>query len=702
MLASSRVEISSRSVIKKKIDPSSIVKSEFVETGYVPSTSMAPGVYSTEEGTEFKVFDPTDIFRLPTDKPKDYTTGPIFEFVDPEKTPVHSKKPLPDSFISYDSTLLKTTIPAELKAIDKKFVELFRPIKEYNQTYIQFYKKKIKSTLKKITSKEPSVQTGKVFVNGLSPRTNEKDLDDLFSVIGKVISTKVLFNTDGTSRCCGYVQFEKMDMVQDAIRRLNNVEVDLDNDKNYWKLKVSNYPTSTEQNIILKDFLSEFENEFTINSVNHIPIAWTKFINIFNQIYKIKNLNFGEFNYDLDQFNTTKEPKSELYLHDFIDVFSTLLLMENLFICWLDSLNSNIEKTLNNIYNRESDDIQPESLSNLIAIMDRYVHSNTILLLIKTKIDTMILYNAIDYIFERSQLAEYFTEEEKYYASKSADSKKISKKTFTTSDLSQMEKIRNFNKTLLDKSTSSPIPKIFKPKSLDGTYLFDLIKNRHRAISKNSPLLKPNYKDTAISKIQEKFSSMTSLKDFTGFLSVYLNSLNNFTIEYAYSEIYCLLQIRSNPHYENKLIIQNRNTIKDNLNMYCNLIYTIPSITYNTFLKAILKMMYPEEKDDEVVLQKSVFDCYNKTKKWQYQMSIYEKQEREQDQIAMYILDELSKPKPNKVLIEKKINRYNEINAYNLKTFGKFNTYSKPPIFIHESFKVMYFLQIIEKNICRI
>lgn len=67
----------------------------------------------------------------------------------------------------------------------------------------------------------------KVFVGGLSWDTDDERLRQTFESVGTVTESKVIKDREtGRSRGFGFVTFDDQTLVQDAIRRLDNTQLD--------------------------------------------------------------------------------------------------------------------------------------------------------------------------------------------------------------------------------------------------------------------------------------------------------------------------------------------------------------------------------------------------------------------------------------------------------------------------------------------
>lgn len=74
------------------------------------------------------------------------------------------------------------------------------------------------------SQRDPSLRksgVGNVFVKNLAPVVDNKNLFDLFSVFGNILSCKVATDDQGVSKGYGYVHYETAEAAQEAIKNLN-------------------------------------------------------------------------------------------------------------------------------------------------------------------------------------------------------------------------------------------------------------------------------------------------------------------------------------------------------------------------------------------------------------------------------------------------------------------------------------------------
>lgn len=75
------------------------------------------------------------------------------------------------------------------------------------------------------SQRDPSLRRsgiGNIFVGNLSPSTNVKDLFDLFSQFGNILSCKVVMDENGVSKGYGFVHFESVESSDNAVASANN------------------------------------------------------------------------------------------------------------------------------------------------------------------------------------------------------------------------------------------------------------------------------------------------------------------------------------------------------------------------------------------------------------------------------------------------------------------------------------------------
>eukprot|EP00760_Papus_ankaliazontas_P015509 PhM_4_TR16556/c0_g1_i1/m.101307/K13126/PABPC; polyadenylate-binding protein len=66
---------------------------------------------------------------------------------------------------------------------------------------------------------------GNVFVKDLNRDIDDKQLSDIFSVFGHILSAKVSRDKEGTSNGYGFVHFEREEDGQDAITKMNGMQI---------------------------------------------------------------------------------------------------------------------------------------------------------------------------------------------------------------------------------------------------------------------------------------------------------------------------------------------------------------------------------------------------------------------------------------------------------------------------------------------
>jgi polyadenylate-binding protein len=79
------------------------------------------------------------------------------------------------------------------------------------------------------SQRDPSLRksgVGNVFVKNLAPTVDNKSLFDVFSVFGNILSCKVVCDENGNSKGYGYVHYETQDAAEQAIVKLNGLQVE--------------------------------------------------------------------------------------------------------------------------------------------------------------------------------------------------------------------------------------------------------------------------------------------------------------------------------------------------------------------------------------------------------------------------------------------------------------------------------------------
>ena len=68
--------------------------------------------------------------------------------------------------------------------------------------------------------------TGNVFIKNLAPEVDTRALYDTLSMFGTILSCKIATDPiTNSSKCYGYVQFEKEESAEEAISKVNGMEI---------------------------------------------------------------------------------------------------------------------------------------------------------------------------------------------------------------------------------------------------------------------------------------------------------------------------------------------------------------------------------------------------------------------------------------------------------------------------------------------
>jgi len=79
------------------------------------------------------------------------------------------------------------------------------------------------------SQRDPSLRksgVGNVFIKNLAPTVDNKNLYDIFSVFGNILSCKVATDENGVSKGYGYVHYETAESAEDAIQKINGMAID--------------------------------------------------------------------------------------------------------------------------------------------------------------------------------------------------------------------------------------------------------------------------------------------------------------------------------------------------------------------------------------------------------------------------------------------------------------------------------------------
>ena len=111
---------------------------------------------------------------------------------------------------------------------------------------LQMKDKKLKVSYARQSS--PEIKNSNVYVAGLPAHTTEDQLYQLFSPFGKIITHKLLVNSDNTSRGVGFVRYALKSEAQNAIESMSGKH--LDGGKFPITVKIAIPPVSKQQNAL--------------------------------------------------------------------------------------------------------------------------------------------------------------------------------------------------------------------------------------------------------------------------------------------------------------------------------------------------------------------------------------------------------------------------------------------------------------------
>jgi polyadenylate-binding protein len=103
-----------------------------------------------------------------------------------------------------------------------------------------------------------------VFVRGLSPVTDNKRLQAVFAPFGDVVSCKIVYDEAGTSKCYGFVQFEKEEDAQKLLAKLTNLTIDgvvAEISKFVSRSQPRELPSENTTNLFVKNIPEHFDQD---------------------------------------------------------------------------------------------------------------------------------------------------------------------------------------------------------------------------------------------------------------------------------------------------------------------------------------------------------------------------------------------------------------------------------------------------------
>jgi len=114
--------------------------------------------------------------------------------------------------------------------------------------------------------RDPTIRksgVGNVFVKNLDPSIDNKGLYDTFSLFGNILSCKVATSPEGESKGYGFVHYETADAAEQAIRKVNGMEI------LGKQVYVGHFVRRSERS-------SNKTSSFTNCFVKNIPLEWTE------------------------------------------------------------------------------------------------------------------------------------------------------------------------------------------------------------------------------------------------------------------------------------------------------------------------------------------------------------------------------------------------------------------------------------------
>lgn len=108
------------------------------------------------------------------------------------------------------------------------FLEYYNP-EDAQRAILKLDKCRIQSKTLRVSYSRPSssdIKNANLYIAGLPPTVDEDKLSILFDPFGQIITHKVLYNSDGSSRGVGFVRFDKRSEAQAAIDAMNGKSLD--------------------------------------------------------------------------------------------------------------------------------------------------------------------------------------------------------------------------------------------------------------------------------------------------------------------------------------------------------------------------------------------------------------------------------------------------------------------------------------------
>lgn len=103
---------------------------------------------------------------------------------------------------------------------------LFEKAEDAKKAIEDFNGKEVLSKIIKVAYARPNAKrsVSNLFVAHIPPRWGDDELGELFKKYGKIIESRVLLNSCGLSRCCGFVRFDADSQAEKAVDELNGFQ----------------------------------------------------------------------------------------------------------------------------------------------------------------------------------------------------------------------------------------------------------------------------------------------------------------------------------------------------------------------------------------------------------------------------------------------------------------------------------------------